>query len=175
MNRRDFVNYTGGFMSLGLGGIKTDFSKMENIMQPALPIKIKNVDLNFERESLHPYRFKGSAITEAWQVAALLESESGTRTIGLGGQSVLWSDSKVFAEHSFNGGNALMFAMTERALQMMKGNSFTDPNELLDRLLPEVFEYGKKISRNPDLRKTFALNALVPVDNAAWIMYAREN
>lgn len=175
MNRRDFVSYTGGFMSLGLGGIKTDFSKMENIMQPASPIKIKNVDLNFERESLHPYRFKGSAITEAWQVAALLESESGTRTIGLGGQSVLWSDSKVFAEHSFNGGNALMFAMTERALQMIKGNSFTDPDELLDRLLPEIFEYGKKISGNPDLRKTFALNALVPVDNAAWIMYAREN
>ena len=134
MNRREFVNYTGGFMSLGLGGIKTDFSKMENFMQPPATIKIKNVDLDFEREQLHPYRFKGSAITEAWQVAALLESESGTRAIGLGGQSVLWSDSKVFAQHSVNGGNALMFAMTERALQMIKGNSFTDPHELLDKL-----------------------------------------
>jgi hypothetical protein len=89
----------------------------------------------------------------------MLESESGTRTIGLGCQSVLWSDSKVFATHSVNGGNALMFAMSERALQIMKGNSFTDPNELLDRLLPEIFEYGKKITGNPDLRKTFALNA----------------
>ena len=175
MNRREFVHYTGGFMSLGLGGIKTDFSKMENIMQPPSPIKIKNVDLNFERERLHPYRFKGSAITEAWQIATMLESESGKRAIGLGGQSVLWSDSKVFAQHSVNGGNALMFAMTERALQMIKGESFTDPNELLDRLLPEVYEYGKKITGNPDLRKTFALNALVSIDNAAWILYAREN
>lgn len=162
-------------MSLGLGGIKTDFSKMENIMQLPSPIKIKNVDLNFERERLHPYRFKGSAITEAWQIATMLESESGKRAIGLGGQSVLWSDSKVFAQHSVNGGNALMFAMTERALQMIKGESFTDPNELLDRLLPEVYEYGKKITGNPDLRKTFALNALVSIDNAAWILYAREN
>ena len=175
MNRREFVNYTGGFMSLGFGGIKTDFNKMENFMQSPSPIKIKNVDSNFERETLHPYRFKGSAITEAWQTAAMLESESGTRAIGLGCQSVLWSDSKVFATHSVNGGNALMFAMSERALQIMKGNSFTDPNELLDRLLPEIFEYGKKITGNPDLRKTFALNALVCVDNAAWIMYAREN
>jgi L-alanine-DL-glutamate epimerase-like enolase superfamily enzyme len=175
MNRRQFVNYTGGFMSLGLGGIQTDFSKMENFMLPPANIKIKNVDLDFEREPLHPYRFKGSAITEAWQVASLLESESGTRAIGLGGQSVLWSDSKVFAQHSVNGGNAIMFAMTERALQMIKGSTFSDPHELLDRLLPEILEYGKKISGNPDLRKTFALNALVCIDNAAWIMYAREN
>ena len=79
MNRREFVNYTGGFMSLGLGGIKPDISKMENIMQPSVPIKIKNVDSNFERETLHPYRFKGSAITEAWQTAAMLESESGNQ------------------------------------------------------------------------------------------------
>jgi L-alanine-DL-glutamate epimerase-like enolase superfamily enzyme len=175
MNRREFVNYTGGFMSLGLGGITTDIGKMENFMQPLSPIKIKNVDLNFERERLRPYRFKGSAITEAWHIAAMLESESGKRTIGLGCQSVLWSDSKVFAQHSVNGGDALMFSMTERALQMIKGESFTDPNELLDRLLPEVYEYGKKITGNPDLRKTFALNALVSIDNAAWILYAREN
>jgi L-alanine-DL-glutamate epimerase-like enolase superfamily enzyme len=41
--------------------------------------------------------------------------------------------------------------------------------------LPEVYEYGKKITGNPDLRKTFALNSLVCVDNAAWLLYAREN
>jgi len=68
-----------------------------------------------------------------------------------------------------------MFAMSERALQIMKGNSFTNPLELLDELLPEVFEYGKKITNNPDLRKTFALNSLVCVDNAAWLLYAAEN
>jgi hypothetical protein len=68
-----------------------------------------------------------------------------------------------------------MFAMTEKALQLMKGNSFTDPLQLLDDLLPQVYEYGKKITGNPDLRKTFALNSLVCVDNAAWLLYAAEN
>ena len=68
-----------------------------------------------------------------------------------------------------------MYAMSEHALQMMKGNSFTNPQELLDILLPEVYEYGKKITGNPNLRKTFALNALVCVDNAAWLLYAAEN
>ncbi|MEZ4829862.1 MAG: hypothetical protein R3C61_26810 [Bacteroidia bacterium] len=57
--------------------------------------------------------------------------------------------------------------MTERALQMLKGQTFTDPMKLLDELLPEVLAYGKTITRNPDLRTTFALNALVAVDNAA--------
>ncbi|HET7178702.1 MAG TPA: enolase C-terminal domain-like protein, partial [Chryseosolibacter sp.] len=69
----------------------------------------------------------------------------------------------------------LMFAMSEHALQLMKGQSFTNPNELLDELLPQVYEYGKKITGNPNLRKTFALNALVCVDNAAWLLYAAEN
>ncbi|MEP7258950.1 MAG: enolase C-terminal domain-like protein, partial [Flavitalea sp.] len=70
---------------------------------------------------------------------------------------------------------ALMYAMSERALQLIKGNSFTDPLQLLDELLPEIMTYGKKITGNEDLRKTFALNALVCVDNAAWLLYAAEN
>ena len=175
ISRRDFVTQTGSFLSLGVAGINADYNKFENFMNASRPIRIKNVDANFEREHLRPYRFKGSAVTEIWQTAAMFESDSGNRAIGLGTQSVLWSDSNVFAAHSVNGGNALMFAMTERALQMIKGQSFTDPNTLLDDLLPEVFEYGKKVTGNKDLRKTFALNALVCIDNAAWIMYAKEN
>lgn len=138
-------------------------------------IRITNVDSNFEREPLTPYRFKGSFITEGWQVAAWLQSESGRHAVGLGGQGTLWSDARVFASHSPSAGNALMYAMSERALQMMKGNSFTNPDTLLDEILPEVYAYGKKITRNPDLRKTWALNALVCVDNAAWLLYAAEN
>jgi hypothetical protein len=138
-------------------------------------IRVRKVDLNFEREPLFPYRFKGSMITEGWQTAAFVEGESGISKVGLGGQGVLWSDSKVFAEHSVSGGNALMIAMTERALQLMKSTPFTDPLELLDELLPQVYEYGKKITGNPNLRKTFALNSLVSVDNAAWLLYAAEN
>jgi L-alanine-DL-glutamate epimerase-like enolase superfamily enzyme len=42
-------------------------------------------------------------------------------------------------------------------------------------MLPEVYEYAKKVTSNPNLRKTFALNALVGVDNALWLLYAQEN
>lgn len=151
------------------------FAHSQKNMKPEKKITIRNVDSNFEREQLFPYRFKGSVVTEGWQTAAWLESDSGVHKIGLGGQGTLWSDAKVFAAHSTNGGNALMYAMSERALQMIKGQSFTNPNDLLDDILPEVYEYGKKITGNPDLRKTFALNALVCVDNAAWLLYAAEN
>jgi L-alanine-DL-glutamate epimerase-like enolase superfamily enzyme len=177
MNRRKFIQYTGaGVTSLGLTGMAGRSSAQSKPpMKPEKKIAIKNVDSNFEREPLTPYRFKGSVVTEGWQVAAWMQSESGIHKVGIGGQGTLWSDSKVFAAHSPTGGNALMYAMSERALQIMKGNSFTNPNDLLDDLLPEVYEYGKKITGNPDLRKTFALNSLVCVDNAAWLLYAAEN
>jgi hypothetical protein len=175
INRRTFVNRTGKTMALGMTGMLSDFSMYGSNMKPSSTIRIKNVDSNFEREPLIPYRFKGSVITEGWQTAAYLESESGIHKVGIGGQGTLWSDSTVFASHSATGGNALMYAMSERALQIMKGNSFTTPMQLLDDLLPEVYEYGKKITNNPQLRKTFALNSLVCVDNAAWLLYAAEN
>ncbi len=175
INRREFVNYTGTLIALGMLGLTSNSKYLVNNRNNFSKTRIKNVDSNFEREPLFPYRFKGSFITEAWQTAAWLESESGFSKIGLGTQGILWSDSKVFAAHSTNGGNALMYAMSERALQIMKGNSFTNPLELLDDLLPEVYSYGKKITGNADLRKTFALNSLVCVDNAAWLLYAAEN
>ena len=130
INRREFVNYTGTLMALGMAGLTSNSKYFENTGKTFSKIRIKNVDSNFEREPLFPYRFKGSVITEGWQIAAWLEAESGIHKIGLGGQGILWSDSNVFAAHSTNGGNALMFAMSERALQIMKGNSFTNPLEL---------------------------------------------
>lgn len=175
INRRTFVNRTGALLASGFVGLSPDHKTFGGHMKSSSAIKIKKVDSNFEREPLTPYRFKGSVITEGWQIAAYLESESGIHKIGIGGQGTLWSDSNVFAAHSPAGGNALMYAMSERALQIMKGNSFTHPHQLLDDLLPEVFAYGKQITNNPQLRKTFALNALVCVDNAAWLLYAAEN
>jgi L-alanine-DL-glutamate epimerase-like enolase superfamily enzyme len=114
-------------------------------------------------------------MTEIWQSVSFLESDSGKHGIGLCSQSILWSDAGVFATHSESGGNALMYAMSEKALQLVNGQSFTTPVELLDHLLPKIYEYGKSVTSNPQLRKTFALNALVGLDNAAWILYAREN
>jgi L-alanine-DL-glutamate epimerase-like enolase superfamily enzyme len=140
------------------------------------PIEIVRSNANFERESLvRPFGFKGGYMTEIWQTMAMLESARGARKVGLCTQNVLWSDAKVFADHSESGGNALMFALTERALQMSEGRSFTTPVDLLENMLDEVYEYGKSITGNPQLRKTFALNALVGLDNAAWLLYAQEN
>jgi L-alanine-DL-glutamate epimerase-like enolase superfamily enzyme len=68
-----------------------------------------------------------------------------------------------------------MYAMTEYALQLVKGQRFNDPVSLLDEVLDEVYAYGQKITRQQDLRKTFALNALVAFDNAAWLLYAHAN
>ena len=176
INRREFVNHTGKILALGMVGFPSGPMDFAGNMRPLSDIRIKNVSSEFEREPLStPYRFKGNAVTECWQTAAWLESESGTHTIGLVTQGILWSDINVFSVHSESGGNALMYAMTERALQIIKGNSFKNPMDLLDELLPEVLEYGRKITGNENLRKTFALNSLVGVDNAAWLLYAREN
>jgi L-alanine-DL-glutamate epimerase-like enolase superfamily enzyme len=139
-------------------------------------IEIASVSANFEREILiRPFGFKGGYMTEIWQTMAMMASARDIRKVGLCTQSVLWSDASVFAEHSENGGNALMFAITERALQIAHGRSFRTPVDLLDDLLEEVYEYGKTITGKAQLRKTFALNALVGLDNAAWLLYAQEN
>lgn len=139
-------------------------------------ITIQNISANFEREPLiRPFGFKGGYMREIWQTVAGLESANGIRAVGLNSQSILWSDADVFAAHTESAGNSLMFAMTEFALQRAKGKSFETPLDLLDQLLPDVWEYGKRITGKPDLRLTFALNALVGVDAAAWILYTREN
>lgn len=167
MERREFLRNTG----LAAG------AAMMPVPAPAATsIKIRHVDSNFEREPLiRPFGFKGGYMSEIWQTAALMESESGVRKGGLCTQNVLWSDSAVFAQQSESGGNALMFALAEYALQAVAGQSFEHPIALLDDLLDDVYEYGKKITGNANLRKTFALNALVGFDNAAWLVYAAEN
>ncbi|MFB6271539.1 MAG: enolase C-terminal domain-like protein [Salinibacter sp.] len=140
-----------------------------------MPVEITNVNSNFEREPLRqPFGFKGSFMTDVWQTVALMESSSGARGVGLGTQNVLWSDADVFAAQSESGGNALMYALTEKALKLAEGTSFETPIDLLDRILDPVLTYGREIT-GQDLRPTFALNAMVAVDNAAWLLYAEEN
>lgn len=139
-------------------------------------ITIARVGSEFEREPLiRPFGFKGGYQTEIWQSAAMLESANGKRGLGLCTQGVLWSDAHVFASHTESGGSALMYATTEWALQRLKGQTFTNPIELLEANRHEVYAYAKKITEHPGLRETFALNALVGVDFAAWLLYAREH
>jgi L-alanine-DL-glutamate epimerase-like enolase superfamily enzyme len=176
MHRRNFIKTTGAAVA-GIGAMNTiPGLRKENIASVNREIAINSVSANFERDPLiRPFGFKGNYMTEIWQTASLLESDSGIRKIGICTQSVLWSDAAVFSAHSESGGNALMFALTEHAMQLIKGRKFNTPIDLLDSVFDNVYEYGKKITSNPNLRKTFALNSLVGVDNAAWLIYAAEN
>jgi len=141
-----------------------------------MPIKIEKTDCQFEREPLiRPFGFKGGYMNGIWQAAVSIESDDGVQGLGLGTQSVLWSDSRVFASASESGGNSLMFAITDYALQVAKGLIYENPIDLQEQIFDEVYEYAKVITGQPELSKTFVLNALVPVDNAAWIVYARTN
>lgn len=141
-----------------------------------MSIEIKNVDCQFEREPLiRPFGFKGGYMNCIWQVAALIETDNEVHGLGLGTQNVLWSDSAVFASNSESGGNCLMFAITNYALQIVKERSFDTPIDLQEQIFDEVYNYAKKITGKSRLKKTFVLNAMVPVDNAAWVLYVRQN
>ena len=177
LSRRHFLKSSTALAGMSLLGSPMFFSSAGASTKPtSRRIQIAVSDANFERETLvRPFGFKGGYMTEIWQTMAMLESVSGTRKVGLCTQNVLWSDARVFADHSESGGNALMFALSEHALQLAEGRSFTTPVDLLEGLLEEVYEYGKVLTGNPNLRKTFALNALVGLDNAAWLLYAQEN
>lgn len=122
---------------------------------------------------LSPFGFKGDYLTELWQSVVGLRAQDGALGIGVGVQSVLWSDPRVFVRYGENSGNRLMAELTQYALTLADKAEFRTPLELVDRLLPEVYAYGRKSTGISDLRATFALNALVAADQAAWGLYSR--
>ena len=177
MNRRNFIKSAGVIAALGAVAMDQAACTASGSRQKTMkPFQVTATDSNFEREPLiRPFGFKGGYMTEIWQSAAMLQGDSGTRKVGVCTHNVLWCDSAVFEAHSPAAGDAIMFTMTERALQMIKGQTFESPVHMVDSIKDELWEYGKKITCNPDLRKTFVLNALVGVDNAAWLLWAAEN
>jgi len=172
LNRRSFLQKSAALTALPI--MPLSFSN--SIQSFAQKVNIADVSSNFEREPLAtPYGFKGGYVTNVWQTVAQMTDDRGVSKIGLGTQNTLWSDARVFLQHSENGGNALMYTISEFALQMARGMSFDTPIELLDRILDDTYSYAKKITGNAELRKTFVLNALVGFDNAAWLLYADKN
>jgi len=138
-------------------------------------VNIDAVSCGVEREPLFsPIGFKGGYLSELWQSVALLESSTGHAGLGLGTQSTLWSDSRVFTEKKEEIANQMMLDMTEYALNSLPGTSFDTPLEVFDRLLPLTWDYGRTITGFNDLRMTFVLNALVCIDLATWQLYAIE-
>ncbi|KKR95958.1 MAG: hypothetical protein UU48_C0039G0001, partial [Candidatus Uhrbacteria bacterium GW2011_GWF2_41_16] len=137
-------------------------------------MRIVKTTCNFEREPLiAPFGFKGGYLSELWQSVVMLEDDKGNKGIGLGTQSTLWSDASVFISNSESAGNSMMFLMTSFALERAKEMDWDTPFDLLDKILPDVYQHGKKITNNHHLRLTFALNAFVAVDNAAWVVYCK--
>jgi L-alanine-DL-glutamate epimerase-like enolase superfamily enzyme len=138
-------------------------------------INVIRTSTNFEREKLtRPFGFKGGYLTELWQTVVKLESEQHQAT-GLATQSVLYGDAALFASCSEAAGNARMFCLTEEAVQLVKQTPFSDPTELLLSIFPKLKAAAKRITDKDDISENFILNSLISVDNAAWLLYAREN
>lgn len=138
-------------------------------------MKIKNTSHGVAVEPLlQPFGFKGGYLSELWQIVAKV-SDGENDGVGVGIQSVLWSDETVFKTNSQDDGNKYMYDLTQYALKLIDNTDFATPTEAVLSIADKVLEYGKTITNNSKLRKTFALNSLVPVDNALWQLYAKEN
>lgn len=173
MDRRTFVKSAGMLMALSGYAIPKTDKDMKHLNKK---IQVVKSDANFRREALaSPLGFKGGYLTELWQTAVRLQSQSGESGMGMATQSVLYGDEKVFSEHSEAGGNSLMFSLTDFALQIVSQTPFSNPVELLEKILPRVTEEGRRLTCREDLQQNFVYNSLVSVDNAAWLLYAREN
>lgn len=173
MNRRNFIKNAAVLFALKDANFnKLAISKVNELKS----IQVVRTDSDFEREKLiRPFGIKGGYLTELWQTASMLESKSGNKKIGLATQSVLYGDEELFASHSEAGGNALMYGLTNKALQLVKATTFKTPIELLERILPELTMEGYKMTGKKNLNLNFVLNSLISVDNAAWLLYAADN
>ena len=137
-------------------------------------LNIASASCGFEVEPLSaPFGFKGKHIDVLWQSAVRLQDDQGRTGCAPGVQSVVWSDAAVFETLGQAGGNRAMFAITREAVKMVRGRRFEDPIEMIRAILPELMPRAKAITGAEDLRPTFVLNALVPLDLAAWQLRAR--
>ena len=133
---------------------------------------IRACSLTWERQPLkRGFGFKGGSLTELWLVRCALETDTGLAAWGQSVQSVLWSDGAVFARWGQERGNELMLSLTRRALSWLEGAPLRYPPEMLRGLLPRLMEYGRETTDTPELRPTFALNALTGVDWALWKLW----
>lgn len=173
LSRRTFIKSS----LVGAAGITGSLLPVMHSCSKSLKkITIKSVKTNFEREPLiRPFGFKGIYQNEFWVAAALIESYSGIKHVGLQTQCLAWSDLDVFLAHSEYDGNILLINTLDYALQKINGHTFTNPMELQDEILKDVHSYGQKITNNKNLRETFTLSAMVALDNALWMLYAEEN
>lgn len=139
-------------------------------------IRVVNTGAEFEREKLKgPFGFKGGYLSELWQAVSKLQSASGANAVGMATQSILYADADLFTGNTEAGGNALMFVLVNEALKLVKETPFHHPVELMDKIMPALKETAIRITGKKDLNQNFIYNTLVSIDNAAWLLYAKEN
>lgn len=173
MDRRKFVKGAGALAALSSMNLQDIYAESTSKLKL---VRIVQTQSAFEREKLvRPFGFKGGYLTELWQIASRMQTDSGISRIGIATQSVLYGDADLFSMHSEAEGNTLMFNLVNKSLDIVKQTPFVNPIELLDKILPSVNEEGKKLTGKNDLNINFVYNALVSVDNAAWLCYAAEN
>ena len=137
-------------------------------------ITIISTDCNKTIEPLKsPFGFKGGYSSCIWTVSVKLACQE-KQAYGHSIQGVLWSDGSIYARIGEEGSNGLMFSITSHLCEFLVGKAFKKPEEIFDLLFNEGMDYAvKKIGFAP--RKTFILNALVPIDNALRMLYCYVN
>jgi L-alanine-DL-glutamate epimerase-like enolase superfamily enzyme len=139
-------------------------------------IRITYASAAYEQEKLiRPLGLKGNYLTELWQVVSRLQSESGNRKTGLATQSVLYGDADLFGRQPEEEANDMMFALTRKAMDIVKETSFLTPVDLLEQILPEIKKESVKMTNKKDLNINYVYNALVSIDHAAWLLYAADH
>lgn len=139
-------------------------------------LKIDRATCGYEVERLKaPFGFKGKHIGALWQTAVKLTDENGLCGCAPGVQSVVWSDAAVFERLGDQGGNEAMFRITRRACDMVAGKCFDTPIDMICGMKEELLSFARAFTGLAELRPTFVLNALVPLDLAAWQLYARQH
>jgi L-alanine-DL-glutamate epimerase-like enolase superfamily enzyme len=136
---------------------------------------ITDTHCRYERQPLKaPFAFKGRQITELWQTEVRLTDSHGRSAAGWGTQSVLWSDPAVFQRHTEFEANAIMFQTTERLAAAIRNQEWEGPQAIVRSMAPRAAEMAAALSGQPSVRLTFALNAMVGLDNAAWLLEAAQ-
>lgn len=137
-----------------------------------MKIRIDKAKAAYEGELFKSsFGFKGNKLTGVWQSVVAL-SGGGEFGVGVGVQSVLWSDSSVFAKYGEDESNKMMFSVTELAASLISGGEFSSPKEIIDFVFPECKKHAERVTKMK-VTDTFVLNALVALDMAAWQLFAR--
>ena len=101
---------------------------------------ITKVNCSYTPEKfLHSFGFKGSTLSGVWQTAVSMESD-GKIGVGVGVQSVLWSDSNVFATYGEDKSNSMMFAVTRYAANLISDKTFAHPSEIVSTIFDNCKE-----------------------------------